>query len=93
MASFINRDFNFQVQGEEAKKDVPTYKDLDFMRLQPRGFFIRKEVYNAIANALRDDVKILEYAGATDYSLLLAVRYVNNEQEPFDENHNGRVVM
>lgn len=47
-------------------------------------------------NSLRDCVSMLELAGATDYTILLGVRYVTDEHEAFNEQPvktNGGIVM
>lgn len=61
----------------ELKKPFPTFKDLDFTEHHPEGLLVEPDTYAKFSKALQRDCRVLESFKIIDYSLLLAVHYVN----------------
>ncbi|XP_041042393.1 phosphatidylinositol 4-phosphate 5-kinase type-1 beta-like isoform X3 [Carcharodon carcharias] len=58
---------------KEREKDIPTFKDLDFIQDTPDGLFFDAETYNALIKTLQRDCRVLESFKIMDYSLLLGI--------------------
>lgn len=61
----------------EIKKELPTYKDLDFIEHHPNGLLLDSDTYSALSESLVRDCRVLESFKIIDYSLLLAVYNVD----------------
>ena len=57
----------------ERSKESPTYKDLDFLQINPEGISLEQETYNALMKTLQRDCRVLESFEIMDYSLLVGV--------------------
>ena len=57
---------------KERLKSSATFKDNDFRDLHPRGFTLRRDVYDQLREILTEDVDFLEKLNIMDYSLLLS---------------------
>lgn len=57
----------------ERSKESPTYKDLDFMEINPEGILLETDTYNALIKTLQRDCRVLESFKIMDYSLLVGV--------------------
>ncbi|XP_069778320.1 phosphatidylinositol-4-phosphate 5-kinase, type I, beta a isoform X3 [Narcine bancroftii] len=57
----------------EREKDMPTFKDLDFIQDMPDGLFFDAETYHALIKTLQRDCRVLESFKIMDYSLLLGI--------------------
>lgn len=81
---------------EERGKQHPTYRDLNYIKLQPAGISLNAELYRDLMNAIYRDCECLRGTGATDYSLLVGIRYLG-DNEPFDgtlhRDDKGRIIM
>ncbi|XP_078070108.1 phosphatidylinositol-4-phosphate 5-kinase, type I, beta a isoform X6 [Mustelus asterias] len=74
---------------KEREKDVPTFKDLDFIQETPDGLFFDAETYNALIKTLQRDCRVLESFKIMDYSLLLGIHNLDlavREKEKEAEN-------
>uniref|UniRef100_UPI00398E9C8F phosphatidylinositol-4-phosphate 5-kinase, type I, beta a isoform X1 n=2 Tax=Pristiophorus japonicus TaxID=55135 RepID=UPI00398E9C8F len=74
---------------KEREKDIPIFKDLDFIQDTPDGLFFDAETYNALIKTLQRDCRVLESFKIMDYSLLLGIHnldLVNKEKEKEVEN-------
>nr|XP_054751980.1 phosphatidylinositol 4-phosphate 5-kinase type-1 alpha-like isoform X2 [Lytechinus pictus] len=66
-------------KGEKQKKS-PTLKDLDFMEEHPDGLHLDALTYNALLKTIQRDCRVLESFKIMDYSLLLGIHNVDQEQ-------------
>ncbi|XP_048382643.1 phosphatidylinositol 4-phosphate 5-kinase type-1 beta-like isoform X1 [Stegostoma tigrinum] len=74
---------------KEREKDIPTFKDLDFIQDTPDGLFFDAETYNALIKTLQRDCRVLESFKIMDYSLLLGIHNLDlaiKEREKEAEN-------
>ncbi|XP_043572904.1 phosphatidylinositol 4-phosphate 5-kinase type-1 beta-like isoform X2 [Chiloscyllium plagiosum] len=74
---------------KEREKDIPTFKDLDFIQDTPDGLFFDAETYNALIKTLQRDCRVLESFKIMDYSLLLGIHNLDlavKEKEKEAEN-------
>ncbi|XP_067839610.1 phosphatidylinositol-4-phosphate 5-kinase, type I, beta a isoform X1 [Heptranchias perlo] len=74
---------------KEREKDLPTFKDLDFIQDTSDGLFFDAETYNALMKTLQRDCRVLESFKIMDYSLLLGIHNLdlaNKEKEREVEN-------
>ncbi|XP_072373521.1 phosphatidylinositol 4-phosphate 5-kinase type-1 beta-like isoform X3 [Scyliorhinus torazame] len=74
---------------KEREKNVPTFKDLDFIQETPDGLFFDAETYNALIKTLQRDCRVLESFKIMDYSLLLGIHNLDlaiREKEKEAEN-------
>ncbi|XP_078251646.1 phosphatidylinositol 4-phosphate 5-kinase type-1 beta-like isoform X3 [Rhinoraja longicauda] len=81
----------------EREKDVPTFKDLDFIQDMPDGLFFDAETYNALIKTLQRDCRVLESFKIMDYSLLLGIHNLDladkekeNEVEKLQSAPDGK---
>jgi len=90
LPSRIKMDMRFDLKGstfkrkaskKERGKDSPTYKDLDFMELLPNGIELDYDMYEAIRQTIRRDVRVLSSFEIMDYSLLLGVHNITQEEQ------------
>ncbi|XP_067886658.1 phosphatidylinositol-4-phosphate 5-kinase, type I, beta a isoform X3 [Heterodontus francisci] len=74
---------------KEREKDIPTFKDLDFIQDTQDGLFFDTETYNALIKTLQRDCRVLESFKIMDYSLLLGIHNLDlaiKEKEKEVEN-------
>ncbi|XP_065841647.1 phosphatidylinositol 4-phosphate 5-kinase type-1 alpha-like [Oscarella lobularis] len=57
----------------ERAKTLPTYKDLDFRDMNPEGFELEPDKYQAVVETLKKDCLVLESFKIMDYSMLLVI--------------------
>lgn len=91
LPSRIKMDLRFDLKGstfkrkaskKERRKDTNcTYKDLDFMDLLPNGIELDFDMYEAIRQTIRRDIRVLSSFEIMDYSLLLGVHNVTQEEQ------------
>uniref|UniRef100_A0A8C5PA85 Phosphatidylinositol-4-phosphate 5-kinase type 1 gamma n=1 Tax=Leptobrachium leishanense TaxID=445787 RepID=A0A8C5PA85_9ANUR len=72
---------------KEREKRSPTYKDLDFMQEAPEGLLLDTDTFNALVKTLQRDCLVLESFKIMDYSLLLGVH--NLEQQERERQTEG----
>ncbi|XP_040846400.1 phosphatidylinositol 4-phosphate 5-kinase type-1 gamma isoform X2 [Ochotona curzoniae] len=79
---------------KEKEKGAPTYKDLDFMQDMPEGLLLDADTFSALLKTLQRDCLVLESFKIMDYSLLLGVHNIDQQererqaegaQSPLDE--------
>ncbi|XP_056429583.1 phosphatidylinositol 4-phosphate 5-kinase type-1 gamma isoform X2 [Hyla sarda] len=79
---------------KEREKRSPTFKDLDFMQESPEGLLLDNDTFSALVKTLQRDCLVLESFKIMDYSLLLGVhnieqqereKQVDGAQSPIDE--------
>ena len=59
--------FKRKASKKERNKDSPTYKDLDFLELLPNGIELDYDMYEAIRQTIRRDVRVLSSFEIMDY--------------------------
>ncbi|XP_053559099.1 phosphatidylinositol 4-phosphate 5-kinase type-1 gamma isoform X1 [Bombina bombina] len=72
---------------KEREKRCPTYKDLDFMQDAPEGLLLDTDTFSALVKTLQRDCLVLESFKIMDYSLLLGVH--NMEQQERERQMEG----
>ncbi|XP_075060926.1 phosphatidylinositol 4-phosphate 5-kinase type-1 gamma isoform X4 [Mixophyes fleayi] len=72
---------------KEREKRSPTYKDLDFMQDAPEGLLLDTDTFSALVKTLQRDCLVLESFKIMDYSLLLGVH--NMEQQERERQADG----
>ncbi|CAH2292249.1 phosphatidylinositol 4-phosphate 5-kinase type-1 gamma isoform X2 [Pelobates cultripes] len=72
---------------KEREKRSPTYKDLDFMQDAPEGLLLDTDTFSALVKTLQRDCLVLESFKIMDYSLLLGVH--NMEQQERERQTEG----
>ncbi|XP_061456477.1 phosphatidylinositol 4-phosphate 5-kinase type-1 gamma isoform X7 [Rhineura floridana] len=65
---------------KEKDKSSPTYKDLDFMQDLPDGIMLDTDTFNALVKTLQRDCLVLESFKIMDYSLLLGVHNMDQQE-------------
>nr|XP_044990771.1 phosphatidylinositol 4-phosphate 5-kinase type-1 gamma isoform X3 [Jaculus jaculus] len=65
---------------KEREKSVPTYKDLDFMQDMPEGLLLDADTFSALVKTLQRDCLVLESFKIMDYSLLLGVHNIDQQE-------------
>jgi len=71
----------------EAKKQSPTFKDLDFMESWKDGIILPDEVYSALMKTIERDCRVLESFRIMDYSFLMGIHEVGpNEIQDRDRS-------
>lgn len=73
--------YNREASPPELAKTKPTLKDLDFMKYYPNGLYLNKNDYKSLIDTLKSDVSVLENYKIMDYSLLMAVRKINDTKK------------
>lgn len=76
----------------ERAKSSPTYKDLDFMEMFPRGITLDHETYDAIIKTISRDLRVLESFSIMDYSFLLGIHNVDEHLRTRGMNSPSRNV-
>uniref|UniRef100_A0A8C1JQ52 Phosphatidylinositol-4-phosphate 5-kinase, type I, alpha, a n=1 Tax=Cyprinus carpio TaxID=7962 RepID=A0A8C1JQ52_CYPCA len=66
---------------KERAKDLPTYKDLDFMQDMPEGIFLESDHYNALCRTIQRDCRVLQSFKIMDYSLLMGIHNLDRAGE------------
>ena len=74
---------------KEKRKNSPTFKDLDFLQMFPKGISLSLAMYDKFINTLRRDCTVLESFDIMDYSLLLAVHNVSEEYRLNNGKYNA----
>ncbi|KAI5618154.1 phosphatidylinositol 4-phosphate 5-kinase type-1 alpha isoform X1, partial [Silurus asotus] len=62
---------------KEREKNVPTYKDLDFIQDMPEGIQLEPDNYNALSKTIQRDCLLLQSFKIMDYSLLVGIHNVD----------------
>ncbi|KAK2887469.1 hypothetical protein QQF64_013368 [Cirrhinus molitorella] len=65
---------------KERAKDVPTYKDLDFMQDMPEGILLESDHYNALCRTIQRDCRVLQSFKIMDYSLLVGIHNLDRAE-------------
>ncbi|XP_028627634.1 phosphatidylinositol 4-phosphate 5-kinase type-1 gamma isoform X1 [Grammomys surdaster] len=65
---------------KEKEKNLPTYKDLDFMQDMPEGLLLDSDTFGALVKTLQRDCLVLESFKIMDYSLLLGVHNIDQQE-------------
>ncbi|XP_032992544.1 phosphatidylinositol 4-phosphate 5-kinase type-1 gamma isoform X1 [Lacerta agilis] len=65
---------------KEKEKSSPTYKDLDFMQDMPDGILLDTDTFSAVVKTLQRDCLVLESFKIMDYSLLLGVHNMDQQE-------------
>ncbi|XP_030322014.1 phosphatidylinositol 4-phosphate 5-kinase type-1 gamma isoform X2 [Calypte anna] len=65
---------------KEKEKSSPTYKDLDFIQDMPEGLMLDVDTFNALTKTLQRDCLVLESFKIMDYSLLLGVHNIDQQE-------------
>ncbi|XP_045400741.1 phosphatidylinositol 4-phosphate 5-kinase type-1 gamma isoform X3 [Lemur catta] len=65
---------------KEKEKSIPTYKDLDFMQDMPEGLLLDADTFSALVKTLQRDCLVLESFKIMDYSLLLGVHNLDQQE-------------
>uniref|UniRef100_A0A8C6RUT9 1-phosphatidylinositol-4-phosphate 5-kinase n=1 Tax=Nannospalax galili TaxID=1026970 RepID=A0A8C6RUT9_NANGA len=65
---------------KEKEKSLPTYKDLDFMQDMPEGLLLDADTFSALVKTLQRDCLVLESFKIMDYSLLLGVHNIDQQE-------------
>ncbi|XP_053228285.1 phosphatidylinositol 4-phosphate 5-kinase type-1 gamma isoform X7 [Podarcis raffonei] len=65
---------------KEKEKSSPTYKDLDFMQDMPDGIMLDTDTFSAVVKTLQRDCLVLESFKIMDYSLLLGVHNMDQQE-------------
>ncbi|XP_030620668.1 phosphatidylinositol 4-phosphate 5-kinase type-1 beta [Chanos chanos] len=73
---------------KEREKACPTYKDLDFQDMH-EGLYFDTETYNALMKTLQRDCRVLESFKIMDYSLLLGVHVLDQNQRDGETGQTG----
>ena len=64
---FIGSTFNRKASKKEREKSSPTYKDLDLMEILPNGIELDYEIYEAIRQTIKRDIRVLNSFKIMDY--------------------------
>nr|XP_036874210.1 phosphatidylinositol 4-phosphate 5-kinase type-1 gamma isoform X3 [Manis javanica] len=72
---------------KEKEKSAPTYKDLDFIQDMPEGLMLDADTFSALVKTLQRDCLVLESFKIMDYSLLLGVH--NLDQQEREQRSQG----
>lgn len=64
----------------ERSKSCPTYKDLDFIDLNPEGIELESETYDSLIKTIKRDCMVLESFNIMDYSLLIGIHEFGNKE-------------
>ena len=67
---------------KERAKANPTYKDLDFNAMYPEGILLQPELYNSLMDTIERDCRALESLQIMDYSFLMGIHNVDNQNVP-----------
>ena len=59
--------FNRKASEKEREKSSPTYKDLDLMEILPNGLELDYEIYEAIRQTIKRDIRVLNSFKIMDY--------------------------
>ncbi|KAE8281932.1 Phosphatidylinositol 4-phosphate 5-kinase type-1 alpha [Larimichthys crocea] len=62
-----------RASAKEREKNVPTYKDLDFMQDMQEGLLMEADKYNAVCKTINRDCLLLQSFKIMDYSLLVGI--------------------
>uniref|UniRef100_G1LGQ0 Phosphatidylinositol-4-phosphate 5-kinase type 1 gamma n=1 Tax=Ailuropoda melanoleuca TaxID=9646 RepID=G1LGQ0_AILME len=65
---------------KEKEKSIPTYKDLDFIQDVPEGLLLDADTFSALVKTLQRDCLVLESFKIMDYSLLLGVHNIDQQE-------------
>lgn len=65
---------------KEKSKKIPTWKDLDWENRQPGGLYLEPNVYDRVLNGLERDSTVLQSFKIMDYSLLLVIGEISDEE-------------
>ncbi|KAK2503676.1 hypothetical protein MC885_005950, partial [Smutsia gigantea] len=65
---------------KEKEKSAPTYKDLDFIQDMPEGLMLDADTFSALVKTLQRDCLVLESFKIMDYSLLLGVHNLDQQE-------------
>nr|XP_060484325.1 phosphatidylinositol 4-phosphate 5-kinase type-1 gamma-like [Panthera onca] len=65
---------------KEKEKSIPTYKDLDFIQDMPEGLLLDADTFSALVKTLQRDCLVLESFKIMDYSLLLGVHNIDQQE-------------
>ncbi|KAM5230381.1 phosphatidylinositol 4-phosphate 5-kinase type-1 gamma isoform 9-T11 [Hipposideros larvatus] len=65
---------------KEREKSIPTYKDLDFIQDMPEGLLLDADTFSALVKTLQRDCLVLESFKIMDYSLLLGVHNIDQQE-------------
>ncbi|XP_059244623.1 phosphatidylinositol 4-phosphate 5-kinase type-1 gamma isoform X2 [Mustela nigripes] len=65
---------------KEKEKTLPTYKDLDFIQDMPEGLLLDADTFSALVKTLQRDCLVLESFKIMDYSLLLGVHNIDQQE-------------
>ncbi|XP_016044486.1 phosphatidylinositol 4-phosphate 5-kinase type-1 gamma isoform X5 [Erinaceus europaeus] len=65
---------------KEKEKSAPTYKDLDFIQDVPDGLLLDPDTFSALVKTLQRDCLVLESFKIMDYSLLLGVHNMDQQE-------------
>uniref|UniRef100_A0A8C7AK56 Phosphatidylinositol-4-phosphate 5-kinase type 1 gamma n=1 Tax=Neovison vison TaxID=452646 RepID=A0A8C7AK56_NEOVI len=65
---------------KEKEKTIPTYKDLDFIQDMPEGLLLDADTFSALVKTLQRDCLVLESFKIMDYSLLLGVHNIDQQE-------------
>nr|XP_023396758.1 phosphatidylinositol 4-phosphate 5-kinase type-1 gamma isoform X2 [Loxodonta africana] len=65
---------------KEKEKSIPTYKDLDFIQDMPEGLMLDADTFTALVKTLQRDCLVLESFKIMDYSLLLGVHNIDQQE-------------
>ncbi|OWK12289.1 PIP5K1C, partial [Cervus elaphus hippelaphus] len=65
---------------KEKEKSIPTYKDLDFIQDMPEGLMLDADTFSALVKTLQRDCLVLESFKIMDYSLLLGVHNIDQQE-------------
>ncbi|XP_051948812.1 phosphatidylinositol 4-phosphate 5-kinase type-1 alpha-like isoform X2 [Xyrauchen texanus] len=66
---------------KERAKNVPTYKDLDFMQDMPDGIMLESDHYSALCRTIQRDCRVLQSFKIMDYSLLVGIHNLDRAGE------------
>lgn len=70
----------------ERRKDLPTFKDNDFLKDYPMGFFLELNDYTKLIKAIENDTTFLNNYNIMDYSVLLGIHNLNQQEYTDFEN-------
>ncbi|XP_077376687.1 phosphatidylinositol 4-phosphate 5-kinase type-1 beta [Festucalex cinctus] len=75
---------------KEREKACPTFKDLDFQDMHEEGLYFDAETYTNLMKTLQRDCRVLESFKIMDYSLLLGVHVLDqNQREGLEQGQAG----
>ncbi|KAL3120608.1 hypothetical protein niasHT_007900 [Heterodera trifolii] len=69
----------------ERAKGTPTLKDLDFNQEFPNGIMLDSQVFDALLDVIKRDCLVLESFKIMDYSLLMGVHNVDEDESDFEQ--------